>query len=171
MKSINLDLVEFTIKRPSKRDSSGLIKLIVDLAKFEHLKPPSKPAQRRLIHDVFVKKRLNAFLAFTRGEPVGYALYFFTYSSFLARPTMYLEDLLVLHPYRRKKIGLSLFLRCAKEAVRKKCGRMEWTVLTWNSRAINFYEKKIRARRMADWYLYRLDRERLNRLATMEQAK
>jgi len=161
-------LASFTIRRLSRKDSSGLIKLIIDLAKFESLKPPSKSAQKRLVRDAFVTKRLNGFLAFMSGKPVGYALYFFTYSSFLARPTLYLEDIFVSEPYRGKKIGLSLFLRCVKEAAKKNCGRMEWTVLTWNSKAIRFYEREIGARRLEEWYLYRLDQKKLSQLSKLE---
>jgi len=116
--------------------------------------------------DIFgKKKRLNLFLAFegaTNRKPVGYALYYFTYSSFLARPTLFLEDLFVDQRFRGKGGGRKLFLACVKEAKAKNCGRMEWAVLTWNKNAIDFYERA-GARRLSEWYYYRMDSETIEK--------
>lgn len=95
---------------------------------------------------------------------IGYALYFFTYSSFLARPSLYLEDLFVLEEHRSLGVGLALFQRCAAEAVASGCGRMEWAVLTWNVKAQRFYEG-LGARRLSDWQVYRLDESGLRKLS------
>lgn len=130
------------------------------LAEFEHLEPPSLDGQRRIISDIFEKKRLNLFVALDRGNLVGYALYFYTYSSFLARRTLYLEDLFVLEKHRKKGLGYALFIRCVEEAVKQDCGRMEWAVLGWNKHAIAFYEK-LGARRLDEWQSYRLTRDEL----------
>ena len=86
---------------------------------------------------------------------VGYAIVFETYSSFLALPTLYLEDIFVLSEYRRHGIGLKLFRYCCAEARRRGCGRMEWVVLDWNKSAIRFYNR-LGAKRMKEWQLYRL---------------
>ena len=94
---------------------------------------------------------------------VGYALYFYTYSSFLARPSLYLEDLFVLERYRRRGAGFALFRRCVEEAIKRRCGRMEWAVLTWNEKALEFYEK-LGAKRLDDWYVYRLDEKSFSRV-------
>jgi GNAT superfamily N-acetyltransferase len=159
------------VRRARREDSEGFLKLLIDLANFEHLEPPDARARGRIIQDVFESKRLNLLLAFAEGKgdsgsrlvnyesrkvAVGYALFFFTYSSFLGRPTLYLEDLFVSEQYRGQKIGRELFNACIREALKKKCGRMEWAVLTWNQKAIDFYEKA-GARRLNDWYYYRLD--------------
>jgi len=93
---------------------------------------------------------------------VGYALYFYTYSSFVAKPSLYLEDLFVLEEYRKGGVGFALFRRCVREAISKGCGRMEWAVLAWNEKAIKFYEK-LGAKRLSDWYVYRLDERALQR--------
>ncbi len=135
---------------------------MLSLAEFEKLDPPSPAGQRRLVQDVFRKKRIRLFVAAEGEKLVGYALYFFTYSSFLARPSLYLEDLFVLEEYRKSGVGMALFQRCVREAVSKGCGRMEWAVLTWNEKAINFYEK-LGAKRLSDWYVYRLDESALRR--------
>jgi len=121
-----------------------------------------------LAEDVFEKKRINMFVAEEGEKLVGYALHFFTYSSFLARPTLYLEDLFVLEEYRAKGVGFGLFKRCVDEAISKGCGRMEWAVLTWNKKALDFYEQ-IGARRLSDWYFYRLDQEGLGRVPKSPQ--
>lgn len=138
--------------------------MLLALAEFEHLEPPSADGQKRIIADIFEKKRLNLFVAPAQGELVGYALYFYTYSSFLARPTLYLEDLFVLEEHRKKGLGFALFIRCVDEAVKQGCDRMEWAVLGWNRKAIGFYEK-LGARRLDEWHFYRLTRDELRQVS------
>jgi GNAT superfamily N-acetyltransferase len=151
------------IRKATKNDSREFLNLLIGLANFEHLEPPNAAARRRIISDVFVKKRANLFLAFVGSKPVGYALYFFTYSTFLAKPTLYLEDIFVLEKFRRKKIGLSLFMNCIDDAARNNCGRFEFSVLTWNKNAIKFYEK-LGARRLKEWYYYRITQDKIKKL-------
>lgn len=153
-----------TIRRGRPADSAGFLKLLLALANFEHLEPPSADGQRRIIADIFEKKRLNLFVATERGRLVGYALYFYTYSSFLARPTLYLEDLFVLEEHRKKGLGFALFIKCIDEAIRQDCGRMEWAVLGWNKKAISFYER-LGARKLDEWHFYRLTRYRLKQIS------
>ena len=153
-----------TVRRGRRADSAGLLKLLLALAEFEHLEPPSADGRRRIIADIFEKKRLNLFVASERGRLVGYALYFYTYSSFLARPTLYLEDLFVLEEHRKKGLGFALLLRCVDEAAKHDCGRMEWAVLGWNKKAIGFYEK-LGARRLDEWHFYRLTRDELRHVS------
>ncbi len=153
-----------TIRRGRRTDSADFLRLLLALAEFEHLEPPSAAGQRRIIVDIFEKKRLNLFVASERGKLVGYALYFYTYSSFLAKSTLYLEDLFVLEEHRKKRIGFALLLRCIDEAIKQDCGRMEWAVLGWNKRAIGFYEK-LGARRLDEWHFYRLTRDELRQVS------
>ena len=138
--------------------------MLLALAKFEHLKPPSADGQRRIIADIFDRKRLGLFVAAQQGKLVGYALYFYTYSSFLAKPTLYLEDLFVVEEHRKKGLGLALFSRCVEEAVKQDCGRMEWAVLGWNRKAIGFYEM-MGARKLDEWRFYRLAAEDLRQFS------
>ena len=151
-----LSRVGFRIRRARRADTEQFMGLVSALAEFEHLKPPSAEGKRRLVDDLFRKKRINLLVASDNGRLVGYALYFYNYSSFLARPSLYLEDIFVLEEHRRRGIGFALFRKCVDIALAKGCGRMEWAVLTWNEKALNFYEK-LGARRMSDWYVYRLD--------------
>jgi GNAT superfamily N-acetyltransferase len=142
------------------------------LANYEHLEPPDSQARKRILNDVFVKKRINLLIASVNGNGTGkeekkksvaYALYFYTYSSFLAKPTLYLEDIFVLEEFRGMGIGKALFLKCVEEAKKEDCGRMEWAVLTWNKSAIEFYEK-LGAKRLDEWYYYRLTQDTIEKL-------
>jgi GNAT superfamily N-acetyltransferase len=150
------------VREAEKSDAKSFLKLVVTFARFENLKPPDAAGQRRLVEDIFVKKRLRLLLAEDLKEIVGYALYFFTYSSFAASPILYLEDLFVVESQRGKGTGFDLFRRCVEEAVRNGCCRMEWQVLTWNRKAMDFYEG-LGAERM-DLYVYRLDRSSLGKV-------
>lgn len=148
------------VRRGRKSDSDQLIGLAVALAKFEHLEPPTPEGGKRLLNEIFRKKRLGLFVAAQGRTLVGYALYFYTYSSFIARSALYLEDLFVLDKYRGGGVGFALFRRCVDEAISEGCGRMEWAVLDWNLKAQRFYEK-LGAEMMSDWHVYRLDEAKL----------
>ncbi len=95
---------------------------------------------------------------------VGFALYFFTFSTFLGKPTLYLEDLFVEPAYRGRGIGKALLKELAQIALRKDCGRMEWAVLNWNTPAIEFY-KSLGAIPQSEWTVYRLTRKTIQKLA------
>jgi ribosomal protein S18 acetylase RimI-like enzyme len=148
------------IRKAKKSDGKAFIKLILGLAEFEKLPPPDKKAQKRLLKDTFSDKPLiNVLLAFDKSsgnKPVGYAIYFFTYSSFRALPTLYLEDIYISPEHRSKGIGKMYLDELKKIAQKKKCGRMEWVVLDWNTNAIKFYDK-LGARPMNEWITYRMD--------------
>lgn len=145
-----------TIRKATPADAEAVLSLVDALADYEKLKRPDADARKRLVSDMFSERpRIEAFLAEHDGKSVGYAFVFETYSSFLALPTLYLEDLFVLPEYRSKKIGYALFTAMVAEAHRRGCGRMEWTVLDWNQLAIDFY-KKLGATHMKEWHLYRL---------------
>ena len=126
-------MAEVVVRRARVKDSEGFIGLVLALAGFEKLEPPSQAGRKRLIDDVFRKKRVHLLVASDGSRLVGYALYYYSYSSFVAKPSLYLEDLFVLEGYRKRGVGFDLFRRCVDEAVLKGCGRMEWSVLTWNT--------------------------------------
>ncbi len=145
-----------TVRKATGDDASVILSLVDALAAYEKLEPPDAHAKERLIGDMTgVRPRFDAYLAKVGGKGVGYAFVFETYSSFLALPTLYLEDLFVLPEYRKKRIGYTLFAAMVKEAHRRGCGRMEWAVLDWNQPAIDFY-KRIGATHLKQWQLYRL---------------
>jgi len=153
------------VRKAGASDADLLIRLIIGLAEFEKLPPPDEAAEKRLVLDAFgPRPRFDVFLAEVGMEVAGYAFVFETYSTFLARPTLYLEDLFVLPEYRQQRVGYALMLYLAAEALRRGCGRLDWMVLDWNRHAIAFYER-LGAHRLADWLPYRLDHEGLERLA------
>ena len=158
-----LSRVGVLIRRAKRTDTEQFVGLVSALAKFEHLKPPSAEGRRRLVDDIFRKRRVNLLVASDGGSLVGYALYFFNYSSFVAKPSLYLEDIFVLKEHRKRGAGFALFRKCVDIALARGCGRMEWAVLTWNEKALRFYDG-LGARRMSDWFVYRLDEQALRRV-------
>lgn len=153
-----------TVRTATRADAETVLTLVDALADYEKLNRPDADAKKRLINDMFSERpRINAFLAEYESKPVGYAFVFETYSSFLALPTLYLEDLFVLPEYRSKKAGYALFTAMVAEAHRRGCGRMEWSVLDWNQLAIDFYER-LGATHMHDWHLYRLVRSDMEKI-------
>ena len=147
------------VRKALPGDADAILALVDGLAAYEKLDPPDPAAKKRLIDDVFAERpRLEAFLGEYEGRAVGYAFVFETYSSFLALPTLYLEDLFVLPEFRNKKVGYALFTAMVAEARRRGCGRMEWAVLDWNQHAIDFYER-LGAKHLKEWQVYRLVRE------------
>jgi GNAT superfamily N-acetyltransferase len=142
-----------------------LLELIDGLADYEKLARPDEAARARLAADaVSEPPRFRTLLAELDGELVGYAIYFFTYSTFRARPTLYLEDVFVLPDRRSQGAGVALFRACAREAVAQGCARMEWQVLAWNEPSIQFYER-LGARHLTDWLPFRLDDDALRAVA------
>jgi GNAT superfamily N-acetyltransferase len=149
-----------TIRKATRRDGPALLALVDALAAYEKLPPPTAAAKRRLLADGSgPRRRFDAYLAFSDGKAAGYAIVFETYSSFLAMPTLYLEDLFVLPERRRGGVGGKLFAFCVAEAKRRGCGRMEWVVLDWNAGAKRFY-RRLGAKGLDSWEHYRLDLKR-----------
>ena len=131
--------------------------LVAALAEYERLAPPDAGARRRLEEDgLSDPPRYEAYLARIGDHAVGYVTFFFTYSTFLARPTLYLEDIFVRPEYRRMGIGRHLFEFCRTRAWESGCGRFEWQVLEWNDPAMRFYEA-LGAGRIG-WSVYRIVR-------------
>ena len=111
-----------------------------------------------------------AVLAVVGNEPAGFAIYSYTFSSFLGRPGMFVEDLYVENAYRSRGVGKALLVHLAKLAQQRSCGRLEWAVLNWNERAMEFYQD-LGAVPMDEWTTFRLTGEALDRLALAESAK
>ena len=133
------------------------VSLIAALADYEHLDPPDDGAVARLRADAFAAApRFEAALAIAEGgRAVGYAIWLETYSTFLARPTMFLEDLFVVGEARGSGAGSGLFDHVRLLGAQRGCGRMEWQVLDWNASAREFYHRR-GAEWMKEWLLYRI---------------
>jgi GNAT superfamily N-acetyltransferase len=146
-----------TVVRLTSERFDDFITLVTALAVYERLDPPSPEAIGRLRGDAFgATPRFEAWLAVDGADrAVGYAITFETYSSFLAKPTMYLEDIFVLESERRSGAGGMLFAHVVAMARERGCGRVDWQVLDWNMLARDFYAKR-GAVCEKDWLLYRI---------------
>lgn len=145
-----------------------LLRLIERLAQFEQLTGPDESAKSRLIYDGYerVPPRFQALLASldTEASPCGYAIYFDTYSTFLCKPTLYLEDLFVVPEARRAGVGQAILRHLARSAQSAGYGRMEWTCLDWNKGAQHLY-RKVGARHHSEWLFYRMDEQAIESFA------
>ena len=145
------------VRKAVASDEPAILALVDALADYEKLDRPSPEARRRLMQDMFGPKPRDRLLPGFHGRLSGRLRdRLETYSSFLALPTLYLEDLFVLEEYRKRGVGRALFLESLNEAKRRGCGRMEWTVSTGIRLAIDFYQK-IGGKHMAEWQLYRIN--------------
>jgi GNAT superfamily N-acetyltransferase len=162
--------VKIQITEAAERDTPVILDLIRQLAEYERLADKVTASEDRLRATLFgARPSAEVLLARMDGETVGYALFFTTYSTFLARPGLYLEDLFVKEHARGKGIGTALLARLAQLAIKRDYGRVEWTVLDWNEPSIRFYDS-LGAVPMTDWILYRLTGEPLAKLAGRKEA-
>ena len=149
----------FSIRSAQPADLPAILALIRALADYEKLGHEVVATEMQLRQSLFpapgAKPDAYCIIADVDGAPAGFALYFFNFSTFLARPGLYLEDLFVKLEFRGQGLGKALLLHLAKLANTRGCGRMEWSVLDWNQPAIEFYES-LGARRMKEWQICRL---------------
>jgi len=142
-----------------------IAELIRGLARFEKLEQEVVMTEELLAAGLFGDRPYaEVVLAEDDGRPVGFALFFHNFSTFLGRPGIYLEDLFVIPEHRGQGIGRTLLAHLARLAVERGCGRLEWAVLDWNRDAIQFYER-LGARPNSEWTVYRLAGEALTGLA------
>jgi len=159
------DPTGLTITIASERDIPHILTFIKALAEYERLADSVVATEEGLRATLFgPRPYAECEIARWNGEPAGFALFFHNYSTFLARPGVYLEDLFVNPEFRGKGIGRSLLQYLAGVAVERNCGRLEWSVLDWNAPAIGFY-KSLGAEPLEDWTIFRVKGEALARLA------
>jgi GNAT superfamily N-acetyltransferase len=144
------------IRSATANDIPVICQLIRDLAEYERLSHEVVVEEARLREHLFgPRPYAHVLLAEDSGEVMGFAFYFYTYSTFLGRPGIYLEDLFVRPAFRGKGHGKALLLRLARIAIEEGCGRVEWAVLNWNEPAIKFYQS-LEAKPQTEWTVYRL---------------
>jgi len=149
------------IRKATKNDAGLILKFIKALAEFEKLSHEVVATEDKILETVFENKNAEVVIAETEeAGPVGFALCFQTYSTFLAKPGLYLEDLFVLPEQRGKGYGTEILRHLAHTAKDRDLGRFEWSVLNWNRKAIDVYEK-IGAKPQKEWTVYRLSGSRL----------
>jgi len=142
-----------------------IAELIRGLARYERLEGEVSMTEAKLDATLFGTRRYaETLIAESDGKAVGFALFFHNYSTFLATPGIYLEDLFVVETQRGAGIGKKLLARLAAIAVERDCGRLEWAVLDWNKDAIGFYER-LGAKPNSEWTVYRLAGDALTSLA------
>ena len=154
----------FIIRRAEERDAALLLDFIRRLADYEKRLQEVVATEEDIKSVVFERKIAEALIAEHMGKPAGFAIFFYNFSTFLGKPGIYIEDLFVSPEFRGKGLGKLIFSFIAKLAIQRNCGRVEWTVLTWNEPAINFY-KKIGALPKDEWMLYKINGNALKELA------
>ena len=161
---------EIRIERATARDVSLILSLIKALAEYERLADQAVATEAGLRESLFGPQAgAEVAIAYAGEEAVGFAVWFHSYSTFLGRAGLYLEDLFVLPQWRGRGVGRRLLAYVARVAVARGCGRMEWSVLNWNEPAIRFY-RRMGARAMDEWTVYRVTGELLTQLAKTPDA-
>jgi GNAT superfamily N-acetyltransferase len=160
---------EIRIRQATEQDAGIILTFIRELADYERLLHEVVATEDDVRDSLFgARRRAEVILGVRDGrdgeEPVGFALYFHNYSTFLCRHGLYVEDLYVRPEFRGRGYGKKLLSHLARLAVERQCGRMEWVVVGWNESAIGFYGS-LGARAVEDWRLFRLTGDRLNELA------
>jgi GNAT superfamily N-acetyltransferase len=149
------------IRHGEKADVPVIAHLIRELARFEELEHEVVMSEELLATNLFgPHPYAETLIAEDEGKPVGFALFFHTFSTFLGKPGLYLEDLFVVPEQRGRGVGRALLSRLAGIALERDCGRLEWAVLKWNVEAIKFYER-LGASPNSEWTVYRLAGEAL----------
>ncbi len=162
---MNMSDSSFEIRTANLADVPTILQLIRDLATYERA-PDDVTATEEQLRDVLFREKPAAevLLAFAGGAPVGFAVFFHNFSTWLGRPGLYLEDLFVKPEERGKGYGRALLVHLGKIARERGCGRMEWAVLNWNEPAIKFY-RALGAKPLDEWTVYRLTGDEINALA------
>jgi len=161
--------VPFFIRKAVPDDIQIILDLIIELAIYEKAPDAVKATPDILRRNLFEKQYAHAILAFSGSEdspeePIGLALYFFNFSTWTGRPGLFLEDLYVKERYRNAGVGKALFGELGIIAQSNDCGRVDWSVLTWNQPSINFYEKRLGAKQLTEWMGMRLEGDEIRNL-------
>lgn len=153
------------IRFASRADSKLILSFIRELAEYERLADSVTADEYKIKKFLFSDKSFaECLIADYNDKPVGFALFFHNFSTFVGKPGIYLEDLYVQPEYRGKGIGKALLLEIIRTARKRDCGRVEWAVLDWNKPAISFYES-LGAKPMNEWTVFRLDEIDISRLS------
>jgi GNAT superfamily N-acetyltransferase len=158
------------IRKATAEDIPLILEFIRELAEYERAPEEAVATGEDLWRDGFSPEpRFHVVIAQWNGEPAGFALWFYNYSTWQGKPGLYLEDLFVRPQFRKKGIGKALLVHLAKMALEKGCGRYQWQVLDWNTPAIEFYES-LGAKMMKEWLTLRVTGEALRKLAEQDRS-
>jgi GNAT superfamily N-acetyltransferase len=160
----NVSSEKFIIRPAEEADVKLILQFIKGLGEYEKLSHEVVATEQKLRKTLFKQKMAEVIIGEYGGEPVGFALFFHNYSTFLGQAGIYLEDLYIIPEMRGKGFGKSMLKHIAKLAIEQDCGRLEWACLDWNEPSICFY-KGLGAKALEDWTVYRLSGETLHNLA------
>jgi GNAT superfamily N-acetyltransferase len=166
MDKMTTDRESLTIRPARESECALILGFIKELAEFEKLLHEVEATEEMIRRNVFEKHIAEVVFAELDGRPVGFALFFHNFSTFVGKPGIYLEDLYVKPEHRGKGIGKALLVYLAALAKRRGCGRFEWAVLNWNEKAISFY-RSLGAKPMNEWTVHRLDGGDLDKVASL----
>ena len=154
----------YQIRKATLEDIPQVLYFIKQIAIYEKMEDQVIATEETLKEWMFNKKISQSIIISVDGKDIGFALYFFNFSTFVGKGGLYLEDLFVLEEYRKKGYGKALFRELIKIAVENDCGRMEWVCLNWNKPSIDFY-LSLGAECLSEWSTYRVTGETLKKLA------
>lgn len=162
---------QFKLRAAAPADADAIFGLVRALADYEKLADAVSGSAEQLKQHLFGTRPFGeAIVAEVDATVIGFALFFYNYSTFLTQPGIYLEDLFVLPDYRGLGIGKALITQVAKRAIEENCGRFEWSVLDWNQPAIDFYQR-LGAEVLPDWRICRVTGDRLIQMANDSDGK
>ena len=156
--------MDVTFRTATEADTALILQFIRDLADYEEMLDQVVATEETLTDWLFREQRAEVLFAVAGGTEVGFALYFYNFSTFLGKAGLYLEDLFVKPEYRGRGYGKAIFRQLAQTAVKRGCARLEWACLDWNRPSISFY-RSLGAKPMDEWTVYRLDSDTLQGLA------
>lgn len=159
--------MSFVIREVKEEECSIVGDFIRHIAVYEKMSDQVIWTDEQLYNELFIEKNARVVFGEEDGKIVGFALYFFNYSTFVGKKGLYVEDVFVLEEYRKKGYGKLFFKYLAQVAVEKNCGRMEWICLDWNQSSIDFYTKRLGAISMDEWTVYRLTEDKIKEVANM----
>ncbi len=154
----------------AEEDTAEILTFIKALAEYENMSDEVVATEELLREWIFQKKKAEVLFAVIDGKKIGFALYFYNFSTFLGRSGLYLEDLFVLPDYRGKGYGKWILKELARIALERGCGRLEWRCLDWNKPSIGFY-LSLGAEPMEEWTVYRISGKTLQDLAEAEHSR
>ncbi|EKQ57006.1 MULTISPECIES: GNAT family N-acetyltransferase [unclassified Clostridium] len=161
---IDTRINNFKIRFAKEDDTKLILEFIRELADYEKLLSEVIATEEIIYDSLFIRKKAEVVIGEYDGKPVGFALFFHNFSTFLGKPGIYLEDLYIKPEFRKLGLGKIMLTFLGKLAIERDCGRLEWWCIDWNESAIDFY-KKMGAKQMDEWTVYRVDNEVLSNLS------
>lgn len=157
------DIMSFKIVEATKKDAPLLLELIKELAIYEKMLDQVEATTSDLETNVFDATHVHAIFLYVNESVVGFALYYYHFSTFTGKPGLYLEDIYIKKAFRHRGYGKQVFKYLSKQAIEHQCQRMEWVCLNWNQPSIDFYES-LGAKALNDWTMFRLNRDSIKKV-------